>query len=368
MSPQCENVIQNLDEKLNKFYQPDEQLSTENQMYSSYGLFSVIVSMMSMLKDDKKQKLMEVIAGHNGVKRPLPLCTEAEIYHNVVSNASITEIRTVTKIWADDHLNNERQQNDPAEVITKVPFTDHPKKAMNVINSWISNQTNGKIKQFLQITDIDESTKLIITNALTFFGTWKYPFYSEHTTKRSFHINSTSTVQVETMATTLYTSYKQTERIKVVEIPYKDSNISMYIVMSANDEKLLYDSNELEKILTTDMNEKTKIKLFLPKFKFTTKNKLKRLLVKIGLEDLFSQIDNGVFKNENLYFDDVTQKMHIIVDEIGTQASAGSGATAVGRSMPFRLMVDKPFGVIIRDRMRHINIFHGQINNPSWVE
>ncbi|XP_046677538.1 intracellular coagulation inhibitor 2-like [Homalodisca vitripennis] len=83
----------------------------------------------------------------------------------------------------------------------------------------------------------------------------------------------------------------------------------------------------LESILK-DLRD-TRVEVTIPKFKVEQTLKLKDILQKMGLKDVFSSKANlhGVANGDNLYVSDVIQKTFINVHENGTEAAAATGLT-----------------------------------------
>lgn len=62
-----------------------------------------------------------------------------------------------------------------------------------------------------------------MVNAISFKSPWEYKFWSSHTRKQPFHLNSTASVEVDMMFTQAEYSFAQLPELdaKLVVIPYK---------------------------------------------------------------------------------------------------------------------------------------------------
>ncbi|XP_072461636.1 serpin B4-like isoform X3 [Notamacropus eugenii] len=65
------------------------------------------------------------------------------------------------------------------------------------INSWVENQTNGKIKELFSAGTIDPATVLVLANAIYFKGKWAMKFKQENTQERNFRTNKLCTAEIE---------------------------------------------------------------------------------------------------------------------------------------------------------------------------
>ena len=66
-------------------------------------------------------------------------------------------------------------------------FKSKPDESRLLINEWVENQTNQKIKDLLASGTITTLTCLVITNAVYFKGEWVYPFEEQSTREMPFH-------------------------------------------------------------------------------------------------------------------------------------------------------------------------------------
>lgn len=159
-----------------------------------------------------------------------------------------------------------------------------PAEAGKVINDWIEAQTNHKIKNVLTPDSLTDSTSMVLVNAIYFMGNWKYKFNPQNTIKYSFYnaVASTAknnTVKVDMMLLKKDLNYTALPELDAaaVQLPYKNSDISMMIILPNS----LMGLPLLEKRLKTISFEGIvkKMELFpvtlnLPKFKVETKVEL----------------------------------------------------------------------------------------------
>lgn len=67
---------------------------------------------------------------------------------------------------------------------------------VQIINDWIEEKTNHKIKDMVSSNSLNRQTRLMLVNALHFKGTWKTPFIKQRTSKATFYSSSGNEARV----------------------------------------------------------------------------------------------------------------------------------------------------------------------------
>jgi len=83
--------------------------------------------------------------------------------------------------------------------LKEVDFKHQTEKARKIINAWIEKQTKDKIKDLIRPGDLDDRTRLVLTNAIYFKGDWARKFKEADTKDAAFHISEERKVQVPLM-------------------------------------------------------------------------------------------------------------------------------------------------------------------------
>lgn len=160
--------------------------------------------------------------------------------------------------------------------------------AAKTINGWVEDKTNHKIKDLISDDSLDSDTRMVLVNAIYFKGTWVYEFDKTKTFKGPFYLNEEETVTVDFMKIKKHFSYGQFPELKAsaIELPYKNSDISMFIILPDSKTGLA----ELESNLNTiDINELSKkmfsqeVNVELPKFKIEFDVELNEPLKKVKI-------------------------------------------------------------------------------------
>jgi serpin B len=66
--------------------------------------------------------------------------------------------------------------NDYQAPPTTLDFVGNPEAARSEINRWTEEQTNEKIKNLLPAGSLDAQTRIVLTSAIYFYGSWQDPF------------------------------------------------------------------------------------------------------------------------------------------------------------------------------------------------
>lgn len=233
-----------------------------------------------------------------------------------------------------------------------VDFSDS--SAANAINSWASEQTEGKITQI--VDSFDPDTVAAIANALYFSDSWSNQFLEENTTDGTFH------------------GAKQDENADFMNqklsdgVYYEDETMQAVVLWTTSGGQMVlclpkdgYTAEEALQNLTTEKLQEISqadyrcVQLSLPKFKlesgvFSVKEALEAMGV--PLMDAQNAALTGVLDNEALYISNAVQSAVIEADENGLTAAA---VTVMGlekmalmpETDPVELTFDRPFAFVL---------------------
>jgi len=257
----------------------------------------------------------------------------------------------------------------------------NPEEAARVINEWVENQTNNLIKDLVPPDAIDPIlTKLILTNAIYFKGTWQIQFDKENTTDREFTLSSGENVEVETMNLIDMDNkfnYTETDDLQILELPYDGGDISMMILLPKDGVSLSDVTSSLDReeyISWVDEMYETKADIYLPKFKFETSYGLNEYLMDLGMIDAFNYDADfsGIDGTKMLFISKVLHKAFVEVNEEGTEAAAATAVIINYKAInpnepPERITFDcdHPFLFTIHHKETGTILFMGSVDNPS---
>ncbi|MCX6286166.1 MAG: serpin family protein [Bacteroidetes bacterium] len=262
--------------------------------------------------------------------------------------------------------------------LNNVDFKDEMERetTRKSINTWVEQITRDKIKNLISPADLDSQTRLVLVNAIYFYGDWANAFEKQETRPRDFFLSGQVPVNVPFMNERGRYNYFEDTEIQAIEIPYKDNTASMVIFLPNKKEGM----DEFEKsfgykyyadVITAFQS--TDVSLSLPKFKTTYKILLAGTLAKMGMPLAFSKDDadfSGMTGNDTLYISEVIHQAFINVDEKGTEAAAATAVIMEAKiANPFPQMkffnADHPFIFLIKDNSTGSILFMGKIMNPG---
>ncbi|CAI5780098.1 Hypothetical predicted protein [Podarcis lilfordi] len=258
--------------------------------------------------------------------------------------------------------------------LQKVDFETKTEEARNQINTWVEKQTNGKITDLMASGSIDTTTILVLANAIYFKGNWKSQFDKKLTKEAPFWINENQSKNVPMMNKEgeFNVAYIQNPSLQILELPYDKNEMSMFILLP--DKK--GGAHQVEKELTyakfqewtsSKNMQKQKVDIYVPKFKLEETYELNKLLVALGMTDVFTRGKadlSGMSGSKNLFVSKAIHKSYVVVNEEGTEAAAATGVGVSTTSMPVQIRADHPFIFLIRNNKTQSILFLGRYNSP----
>ncbi|XP_008943854.1 PREDICTED: serpin B10-like, partial [Merops nubicus] len=257
-----------------------------------------------------------------------------------------------------------------------VNFVEAADEIRREINSRAKHQTEGKIQNLLPPGSVDSLTRLVLINALYFKGEWATKFEAEATRQRPFKINMHTTKPVPMMylSDKFNWTYVESVQTDVLELPYRNNDISMFILLPSD----IISLRKLEKELTFEnlsawtspkLMDKMKMEVYLPRFTLEEKYNLKDTLNKMGIQDAFTegQADfTGMSETGDLFLSQVFHKCYLEVNEEGTEAAAASLGSLSSRSLGATVIfvADHPFLFFIRHNKTKSILFLGRFSSP----
>ncbi len=276
--------------------------------------------------------------------------------------------------FTDEYASTAREYYDAN--ISNVDFKAELEESRLKINSWVESKTNSKIKDLIPQGAVSSDTRLVVTNAIYFKGTWIKQFEKENTREDIFTYDwlppdsglkrPVHGMKVQMMEMTKESfNYSETADFQVLELPYSGGDLSMILVLPKSGKELDWDSySDLRKSL-----REQEVNVFIPRFKMETKYFMSKTLSEMGMPAAFSDSADfsGMDGNGGLIIHDVIHQAFVEVNEEGTEAAAATGVvvgiTSVGKEPPvFR--ADHPFTFIIQERSNGNILFMGRFSKP----
>ncbi|KAH8322149.1 hypothetical protein KR059_005749, partial [Drosophila kikkawai] len=247
-----------------------------------------------------------------------------------------------------------------------------PKEAAAQVNKWVNDKTHGRVQKLF--SSIGPNVHSVLLNAIYLKGLWAKRFDPALTEQAQFFVSATKTVPVQMMSmqARFRAEWFSNLDAKVIELPLKKSDLVMIIYLPNK----VGDLDVVEARITDSTRPKKRqfVNLKLPKFRISSKAKLKPVLKHFGIKTLFKRSANlsGIVGSEasNFYVDNVIQEAFIEINEDGGEVAAVTDQlyflvlSVEPRTSPLDFIVNVPFAYSIRDE-REV-YFQGHVNQPVW--
>ena len=295
--------------------------------------------------------------------------------------AGEAELNIASRLWIDDGFTVAPDFTRAAERgFGAAPASvDYAKAddARKTINAWVAEKTKDKIPELLPQGSVDPRTQLVVTNAIWFKARWAFPFPKAATKDEAFKVEGKKSVTVPMMHLT--DSFRVTTQpgVKILEMPYGGSQLSMLIVLPDDPGALA----KVEASLGPDVLERwtdqlapARVNVTLPRFTFRSGGVMNTTLQDLGMKTAFTdKADFGGIAEprggERLYVNQVFHQTYVAVDELGTEAAAATGATMRTTSMitgpVVEFKADHPFLFLVQDTKHGRLLFAGRVANPK---
>ncbi len=239
--------------------------------------------------------------------------------------------------------------------------------AVPTINDWVSTATVGKIPTIIETIRDDQIMFLI--NAIYFKGSWRTRFDPARTIDAPFHgMGGDQPAKLMHREGTM--KHLQTAGFQAVDLPYGNDAYSMTVVLPNEGQSIDAVAASLQSAPWSQWTAQFRdadVDLHLPRFKLAWERGLIADLESLGMRAAF--VGGGADftrlspMGRDLYISVVKQKTYVDVNEEGTEAAAvtnvGISVTSMPVRVPFR--VDRPFIVVLRERLSGTILFMGRI-------
>jgi len=362
-----------------EFYDVLKQENSGNIFMSPYSIFVAVSMAYEGANGNTHQEMKDVL---NIPQNDSAIEASFGKIHNLLNqNQDGYKINTANAFWAnknyeflDEYLNLlERYYIAEAN---NLDFSNNV-EAAETINSWVEEQTNGKIKDLIQSSSLSELTKLVLTNAIYFKGDWQKQFNTDDTYEEDFNLSNGNKVKVDMMKFTgdeAYFNYTDTEKLKILELPYSGNDLSMLLILPKEN-----DIESVETMINPDNLDEwrnnlseQRVNIYIPKFEFETKYSLNSALQTMGINDAFTPGEanfSGMDGTDDLFISEVVHKAYVKVDEEGTEAAAATGVvvgiTSINEQDIEEFKADHPFIFMIQHKETGSVLFLGKVMNPN---
>jgi len=248
-------------------------------------------------------------------------------------------------------------------------------EAVDIINNWVSANTNNKIPTIIE--QISPLHVMFLINAIYFKAIWTLQFDPEATRDDFFRVAAGDFKDISMMNYQDTINYFENEDFQAVELDYSAGNFSMVVMLPKGNKT----PEEIWRKATPESWDswmgsfvKREVELYLPKFTFRYEKKLNDILTAMGMGIAFTGAADfsGINPVADLRIDYVKHKSFVEVNEEGTEAAAVTIVaiieTSINPNAPPTFRADHPFVFAIREKSTNSIVFLGKVAEPVIEE
>jgi len=302
------------------------------------------------------------------------------------------QLQVVNSVWGEQTYHWEKPFLDTLAAnygtgVYQRDFVHEYEPARAAINGWVSQQTSDQINDLLPIGVLDDSTRMVLVNAIHLKLPWATKFEASATAAGNFTREGSGDVSTDFMHRTAQLGYIDDGKAQIVAIPLFHGDLSVVVALPHQGVALAdYEAGLVASAAPLSVpSASALVDLKLPKARFTSPSvSLAKALKTLGMRQAF---DAGAanFKglcastpdHRNLYVSEVLQKSMIAMQETGVEAAAatavlvnaGSAANPTHEDppVPIPMVVNRPYLVSVVDQTTGAILMLGHIQDPTDV-
>lgn len=295
-------------------------------VYSSYGLLSAMVMYYIGSSDETEKEITNALNLHS----------KNDAYNSLIKlNSSLAHsnsINVANCIFLDDRFDVNKKYKQfilKLGIFNKVD-TSNPIQVCKQINDYIAVNTGNKITEMIYPNVINDSTKIILTNAIYFKSNWKIAFNKSDTADELFSaFEKNKIIQKEVRMMNLYDKqlyYTETKTHKLLELEYIDNEFVFGVWLPKKIEKSIVIPSTKELMKSIDHLYKTYVNLKLPTFSKELTYNVVPFFKFLGMNLCFTNKCHTYSISEKypLPIAIILHKAKIEIDETGTEARTDS--------------------------------------------
>lgn len=335
----------------------------ENFFFSPYSIISAFGMAYAGARGDTAEEFERVLEFD-----PEFNTTLGDLIRDIDKNPTLS---SANKVWLSSGMNLKAEYtkiltDNYDSTAEELDFKSDTDRARRVINNWVSDRTNGRIRNLL--SKLEPDTRMILTNAVYFMAGWRKTFNPEATSTKNFYAPDNKRVKVQMMMQVDRFDYGEFDGTKVIRLPYEQSRMSMIVILPPKDKGLDVNLDAAKFREYCKNLRRYEVDLWLPKFRTEKTYELKDLFTMMGLRLSFSNNADfsGITTDEPLKIDAVVHKTFIDVNEKQTEAAASTAITmlrataAMPREYPkAEFHADRPFSYFVLDDDTETILFMG---------
>lgn len=321
------------------YKQCKDEKDDKNTVVSPLSVQLALAALNAGARGNTRRQIGRVIAGR------LPTQQRKQIVRTLVRHLrqlgqneygprqQTTKIQHVTGIFVTKTTRAQQQfiqqvkRNVNAD-LKQCDFQRQPQQCRRMINQFVAQKTQGKLRNIVPQDAITDNTKMILVNSLQLKAPWGRQMRQHQTKEAKFYPLDTKKVKiVEVMETQGSFKYYEDELVKIVGIPTEQKELTLYVIVPKDKDGLtdveklhLQDGVQLKQLLDVADQRVRHVGIQLPKFQIKHKIDVRRTLRKQGVTDLFDsqRADFSGITGVNSQYDEMDQQQGEIDEQMFT--------------------------------------------------
>lgn len=351
-----------------------------NLFFSPFSIFSALGMTYAGARGDTAAEMAKTLYFSQDQEKVHPVFRTLLRQLNAKRNKPAYQLSLANALWGQrnfgflpDFINLTGREYDAS--LKEVDFIAATEETRKLINDWVEEKTQQKIKELLKPGVLDANTRLVLTNAIYFKGFWASQFKKSQTQDAKFRTSPADSVTVPMMRQQADFPYFEGDDFQALQLPYRGKDLSMVIFLPKHVDGMDAFEKKLTAVNLTQWLGKLRqqeVDVALPRFKMTSEFSLKKTLTSLGMRLAFvpggADFTGMSGSGKNLHIAAVVHKAFVDVNEEGTEAAAATAVvvtTKGGLRMTPIFRADHPFVFLIRDNRSGSILFMGRMMNPA---
>ncbi len=356
------------------------KIEGENTFVSPFSVSSALAMVYAGSKNKTSTEIAKTMNFIDDINK------HNELFYGLIEEVKdkrFLELKIANSIWIQKDYKFDKEYFKTVRKYYNAPLTnldfkeaEEAEKSRKKINKWIEKNTKRKINDLIKEGMLSSKTKMVLTNAIYFYGAWNIEFDKKLTKKNDFWLDEKVKEEAEFMKKNNKMGYFENNIFQAVEIPYKNNEASLIILLPKD-----YTFDKLENELSGENFKKWnnaftnhRVELTMPKFKITSYFELSKALSKMGMHEAFSNKADlsGITGKKDLRISNVLHKTFIEVNEKGTKAAAATSVlvmrkTSISKKAK-KFNANHPFIFLIKEHNTNSILFIGNYNKPAKLQ
>jgi serpin B len=326
--------------------------SGENINYSPLSLYYALSIAASGARNETADEILALL----GMADTQVLSEQCgNLYRALYFYNEIGKLKIANSLWIDDDMNGipivfkddfveQTAENFYASSYSVDFAKEETGKSMA---EWVANNTNGTLSPSFEVNPYQI---LSIVNTVYFYDQWSDRFDKDKTAEDVFYLSDGSELKCDFMNQSFGSAgFAKGGGFTRADLGLKNAGRMVFILPDEgiSPYELLSSPEQMQELFEGGENSYGEVTWKIPKFSFSSKLPLKKVLISLGINSAFNiDADFSGITDTPAYITDVRQETHIAIDEKGVEASAFTEIQFAGAGLPedrAEMILDRPF-------------------------